>query len=215
MRNAPLSFITYWMLQLAGWGSILTANLLLSGRMEVFGRTVYLRTLLYLILGISISHLMRISIRRSRLIEGSNIRFLIGMFSMTSAFAVLHASVEFIIIMLTGLRVDSDMTLDPLTFFLRQVYFFSFLYIGWSAIYSVVLLFRKSHALQLERMHQIRMQRELELKSIKSSINPPFHLQRSKQHPCTGLLGSRARDGGGYLPGEHPASSGSACTRSV
>lgn len=174
MHKASVSATVYWFLQLAGWGSILSLNLIVSGRMYRLGIESYVHSLLYLFLGICISHLMRSVIRRKRLIEGDTRRFVLGVVSTTCGFILLHNCVEFSIMRLTGLRVGSEAMLDPRTLFLRRLYVTSFLYFGWSAIYTVVLLLRKAHALQLDNIHQMEKQRELELRRIKSNINPHF-----------------------------------------
>lgn len=150
------------------------ANLILSDSSNLTDRTVLLRSLLYLVLGISNSHMMRFAVRSKRLMDGDFKSFIVGIVSITFLFVLMHASVEFSVIQLSRLRVRSDSTLEPPALFLRLAYTATFLYFGWTAIYTVIILLRKSRTWQFDNLHRIERLRELELKSIKSSITPHF-----------------------------------------
>lgn len=84
----------YWTFQSIGWGGILLATLFFTHSLGQLDRERWVQILFSLSLGVTLSHLMRMSIRRIRLLDEPLLRQGLGFLFMTVLFACLASMVE-------------------------------------------------------------------------------------------------------------------------
>jgi len=168
---------TYWLFQLFGWGMFIVVNVFFAYTWNSRIDTKYIyRILLYLSLGITITHLMRWVISRSNILIKSIEQQILGFVFITSLFSlVLGISESFLLIYFDLLRKNSSektMEFSKLTFY-NIFASFSYLFI-WNCIYYIYHYVQKSRRQQVDTLKLETLVKELELKTIKSHINPHF-----------------------------------------
>jgi two-component sensor histidine kinase len=173
----------YWLFQFLGWGTFFLMHLFFAwfyGKLETEpARALFVsRALIFTILGIIITHLMRMVILRSNLLEK---RFQ----PQVAAFLALTLSVAFIcgLIELETFRVmklttaREGVSLAKRGFLLvalsNAVSWFVYIFI-WNAIYLIYHYIMDYQRQQIDTLQLKSLVKELELKTIKSHINPHF-----------------------------------------
>lgn len=168
---------TYWLFQLFGWGMFILVNLFFAYTFDKFDAKFVYRLLVFLVLGISLSHVMRWVINRANILTKPVEHQVLGFIFITFIFSfVLGASESFLLRAFDLLRKTGSegKTMDfPKLLLYNAFDFFIYLFI-WNCIYYIYHYVRQSRRQQVDTLKLETLVKELELKTIKSHINPHF-----------------------------------------
>ena len=162
------------MLQIAGWGLLFLIHLFFAFTFDRLSGLFLGRLTVFVSIGIVFSHLMRIVIIRRNILGNPLQRQLIEIFAITLVFALLSGSVETLLTSLSGLKNKQEMRSSTLSVVMMNaltsfVYFFM-----WNSIYLIYHYIENSRKQQFDTLKLEALVKELELKTIKSHINPHF-----------------------------------------
>ena len=165
----------YWLCQIGGWSAYiivwtffyLTFN---NKPQPYFYQTLFLDA----VLGVAVTHLMRLFITRMSFLKFRLEKQIIYMFLTTVAFSFLYALV--VVLVEDSLGITSPkMKQFGLINQTLLISFGSFLFLLiWNLIYFTFHYIEKSRQEQLDKIRLQSLVKELELKTIKSHINPHF-----------------------------------------
>ncbi|HRI20435.1 MAG TPA: histidine kinase [Panacibacter sp.] len=165
----------YWLCQLGGWSSYILVNAFFYFTIRTKPSPHFFQSLfLDVIGGILITHLMRIFIKRAKLLNYDLKRQIVSMFFTAVIFAFIYA-----IIIVWGdqiLEWESDQ-MSEYTFWnkvVRVSFGFSLFLLIWNLIYFTYHYVEKARKETLDKIRLESLVKELELKTIKSHINPHF-----------------------------------------
>jgi len=165
----------YWWCQIGGWSSYVLINTFFYFTIRTKPSPHFFSSvLLDAFVGVIITHLMRILIRKANLVNLDLRRQIISMFLTTLVFAFIFS----IVVMRTDevFNLETDMWKEY-TFWnkvMRASFgYFLFLLI-WNFIYFTYHYVEKTRKEKLDKVRLESLVKELELKTIKSHINPHF-----------------------------------------
>lgn len=173
----------YWFFQLMGWGGFFLIQLFFAwiyGRFDTLTerQSLISRAALYSIIGLLITHLLRMLIKKINLTEKSIQQQVFAFLLLAVITALVCAIIEYNILL--QLKLYSSKELD--VFSKRGLWaitlgntFAWFLYIFmWVSIYFMYHYQQRYQKQQLDTLQLKSLVKELELKTIKSHINPHF-----------------------------------------
>lgn len=165
----------YWLCQIGGWSTYILLWIFFYYTIRTKPSPYFFSMLSFdAITGLGITHLMRIFIRRSRTLEQDIRKQIIAIFSTTLFFSLVYA---LIIIWVNQLMQWETDQMTQYTFWNKVVRawygYFLFLLI-WNFIYFTYHYVEKTRNEKLDKIRLESLVRELELKTIKSHINPHF-----------------------------------------
>lgn len=171
----------YWLCQLIGWGSFALTNIFFafsfdkleteSDRRLVFGRLG-----VFILLGLIISHLMRLVIIGINVLQRRLEKQLVYFIAITVLFSIVGSYFDMLLLNKFSLLNKSEKEFLGNKFLLvlsGAFYFFIYFFI-WNLIYFVYHYITKSRKQQLDTLRLETMVKELELQTIKAHINPHF-----------------------------------------
>jgi sensor histidine kinase YesM len=180
MNRVKLS--RYWLFQLIGWGSFALINTFfayyfekLSERSQIlyfFGRLG-----IFIILGISCTHLMRYVIIKLNTLQKSFDKQIIQFLIITLIFSFLSSYLYVLLLNQYNLLKENEAAIydKSLSFLILSNTWSIFLYFFiWNLIYFMYHYVAKSRKQQLDTLQLEALVKELELKTIKAHINPHF-----------------------------------------
>jgi two-component system, LytTR family, sensor kinase len=168
---------TYWIYQLFGWGMVVLTNAFFAYTFDKLDEKFALRVLLYAGLGFSFSHIMRMVINRSNILIKPIQQQILGFIFITISFSIAVGILESFIFKYFDLLRKSAPEGKTLPLFKLIVsnIFDSFVYLFiWNCIYYIYHYIQKSRRQQVDTLKLEALVKELELKTIKSHINPHF-----------------------------------------
>ena len=168
---------TYWLYQLFGWGVFILTNLFFAYTFDKFDLKFITRLLVYLGLGITLTHLMRWVITKSNILIKPLEQQILGFIFVTLVFSILLGSLEFYLLSYFNLLHNSASEGKnlPVSKTILSYSFNSFFYLFiWNCIYYIYHYVQKSRHQQVDTLKLEALVKELELKTIKSHINPHF-----------------------------------------
>ncbi|MFZ4058042.1 MAG: sensor histidine kinase [Ferruginibacter sp.] len=166
---------TYWMCQLGGWG----ANMFISAffyitlsvrKVDHFFLIIFLSVLI----GILVSHLMRKVIIKYNLLEKSLQGQIISFIGITLLFSVLYACADVGLEKILNLRDTLSPKISLLNEIIRTAISNFFILFIWNLIYYLYHYIDRNRKQQVDTLKLQSLVKELELKTIKSHINPHF-----------------------------------------
>ncbi|MEO6313376.1 MAG: histidine kinase [Chitinophagaceae bacterium] len=168
---------TYWLFQLFGWGMFIVVNVFFAYTWDRVDIKYIYRLVLYLVLGIGISHIMRGVINRFSIFIKPIEQQVFGFIFITFFFSLLLAVLESLLLIYFDLlrkTAPERTTMDFSKLMLYNLFAsFSYLFI-WNCIYYIYHYVQKSRHQQVDTLKLEALVKELELKTIKSHINPHF-----------------------------------------
>ena len=164
----------YWLFQAIGWGLLVLINVFFLITFDRFDRSHLLRVAFFALLGLSLSHLMRYFIRRSDLLQHPVNRQVTGLVLFTFLFAIVAGFLETWLIQLLGLALRGETRVAARFLVLRSAFNAFVIFFFWNSIYYIYHYIEKSRSQQLDTLRLQALVKELELKTIKSHINPHF-----------------------------------------
>ena len=166
--------IRYRLFQGAGWGILILINIFFFMTFDRLDFQHIRRMLLSVTLGISISHIMRYHIRRSNLLVLPQDRQIIGFVLITLFYGTMWGLLESVIIQLFPvIKTYRRRSSFPEMAYRNVINGTSILFI-WNSIYFLYHYIVRSRAQELDTLRLRALVKELELKTIKSHINPHF-----------------------------------------
>lgn len=165
----------YWVCQIGGWG----ANLVIS---IFFYLTLATRKIDYffvlitigVLLGILFSHLMRMVIKEYKFLEKSLQNQIVSFVLVTIIFAIIYACADVAIGKMLGLSDTNGAKISLLNEITRNVINNFFILLIWNLIYYTYHYVERNRRQELDTLRLQAVVKELELKTIKSHINPHF-----------------------------------------
>jgi two-component system LytT family sensor kinase len=164
----------YWTLQAVGWGAITAATVFFAHSLGQLDPIRWIRILFSLSVGITLSHVMRLSIRKARILEESYIRQFMGFLLVTLLFACLASIIETTFVYFTGFRSVVEKQVDFAVLNLSLAINAFIVLFLWNTCYFLFHHVNKYRKQELDTLRLSSTVKELELKSIKSYINPHF-----------------------------------------
>jgi two-component system, LytTR family, sensor kinase len=167
----------YWLYQLFGWSMFILVNLFFAYTFDKFDYKFVERLIVYLVLGITLTHLMRWVINRSNILIKPIEQQVLGFIFITLIFSILVGILQGIILKYFGLlhKSSTEGKVLPLSKYILTYSFNSSFYIfSWNCIYYIYHYVQKSRRQQVDTLKLEALVRELELNTIKSHINPHF-----------------------------------------
>jgi two-component system, LytTR family, sensor kinase len=164
----------YWSFQLVGWGLFVLINTFFAITFDRLNGVFLGRVTIFVSLGVAFSHIMRNVIKRSRILQGSLQKQIIGFILITLFFSLLVGLLESFLTSFLDLRIESEGALSETGIFVGNTFYsFIFLFI-WNCIYFIYHYIEKARNQQLDTLKLQALVKELELKTIKAHINPHF-----------------------------------------
>ena len=164
----------YWLFQAMGWGILILINLFFFFTFDRLDLWHFGRLIIAVTLGVIISHLMRYTITRTRLMQQHLNRQIYSIMMLTFVFALMLGLIESGVIFLAKLRYNSEIMIGYLGMLVRNSFNGFVILFMWNSIYFMYHYIEKSRSQQLDTLKLQNLVKELELKTIKSHINPHF-----------------------------------------
>jgi two-component system LytT family sensor kinase len=167
---------TYWLYQLFGWGMVVLTNLFFAYTLDKLDDKFLPKVLIYAALGCIFSHIMRTIINRSHILIKPIQQQIMGFIFITICFSFGLGFLETFIFKSLDLlhKTAQGKTLPLFKIVINSVFdSFGYLFI-WNCIYYIYHYVEKSRRQQLDTLKLEALVKELELKTIKSHINPHF-----------------------------------------
>ncbi|MBC7903719.1 MAG: histidine kinase [Gemmatimonadaceae bacterium] len=166
---------TYWLYQLFGWGMFILTNTFFAYTYDRFDEMFGYRLLVYLGLGFFLSHVMRSVIHWSNILIKPVKQQIFGFIFITILFAIIVGVSEAFLLQYFDLLRTAPKGWNDLTKLTLTFAFDSFVYLFiWNCIYYIYHYIEKNRRQQVDTLKLEALVKELELKTIKSHINPHF-----------------------------------------
>ncbi len=171
----------YWLFQAMGWGVFALINILFAYYFDRLGtvedqRLVLGRLGIFIVLGLVLTHIMRISILILNVLQQKLNKQLYIFIAITLFFSLVGSYIDMAFLEKFDLLNRSEKEFNgnqSLLVFNAAFYFFIYFLI-WNLIYFVYHYITKSRKQQLDTLKLETLVKELELKTIKAHINPHF-----------------------------------------
>lgn len=165
----------YWLCQFTGWGASMAISIFYYLTLSV--RTIdhfYLMVVLSVLLGIFITHLLRIIILEYKLLEKPIETQILVFIFLTVIFSVIYAFADVSLEKLLGLRDTGGLKISLANEISRTSISNFFLLFIWNLIYYTYHYVETNRRQEVDTLKLQSVVKELELKTIKSHINPHF-----------------------------------------
>jgi LytS/YehU family sensor histidine kinase len=174
MRNLLNRVPSYWLYQALGWGLFLLINLFFAVSFDRFNAHFVWRLLIFFTLGIALTHLMRRVIQRLSLLQRPLNTQIAGFLLLTLGFALAISSVDHLINMSFSLWTPEELNESTSYIFIANFINAVIILVIWNMIYFIQHYIHASRKQKLDTLRLQALVKELELKTIKSHINPHF-----------------------------------------
>jgi sensor histidine kinase YesM len=167
----------YWLYQLSGWGLFAFINIFFAFIFEKMEWRFTYRLIIFIGLGLALSHLMRGVILRTNVLLNPLQRQVLHFVLITLIFAVALGVSETYLQQYFDILPRQPETNKPIAIpkLILNNAFYSFVYLFiWNCIYFIYHYIEKSRKQQFDTLKLEALVKELELKTIKAHINPHF-----------------------------------------
>jgi two-component system LytT family sensor kinase len=165
----------YWICQLGGWGANLAISIFFYLTLSVRKIDHFpLLITISVLWGVLVSHLMRMVIRRQRFLEKSLKGQINSFVGVTILFAILYACLDVSATHLLGLKDNTRPEISLMNELARTVINSFFILLIWNLIYYTYHYVERNRKQELNTLRLQSLVKELELKTLKSHINPHF-----------------------------------------
>lgn len=165
----------YWICQLTGWGASMATSTFFYLTLSV--RKVdhfFILILISVVLGILITHIMRMTIREYKVLEKRLETQIILFIFLTLVFSVVYGFADVAIEKVFNLRDTGGPKISLANEITRTVINNFFLLFIWNLIYYTYHYVERNRKQEVDTLKLQAVVKELELKTIKSHINPHF-----------------------------------------
>ncbi|CAN5615267.1 histidine kinase [soil metagenome] len=165
----------YWVCQLAGWGASMAISTFFYLTLSVRKVDNFLLLILIsIVLGILITHLMRMVIREYKVLEKPIQTQIIAFIILTIVFSIVYACADVAIENIFNLRDTGGPKISLANEVARTVINNFFILLIWNLIYYTYHYVERNRRQEVDTLKLQSVVKELELKTIKSHINPHF-----------------------------------------
>lgn len=174
----------YWTFQLIGWGSFALINAFFAFSFGKLDENFFYRMVIYLVLGVLVTHVMRGVITRLGLLQKTLQKQVVLFLILTTILSMVASYLRVETAMRMNLlssdeqallsRVGVKFWVSKLVLVLSSGFSFFILFFIWNLIYFVYHYVTKSRKQQLDTLRLEALVKELELQTIKAHINPHF-----------------------------------------
>ena len=164
----------YHLFQFMGWGLLALINIFFFITFDRLDFQHLRRLTITVLLGVSISHLMRFHVKRAGLLRQAQDRQIIGFVLITLFYALMWGVIESLVIHLFPVLKTYRRRSSFPEMAYRNVFNSVGILFIWNSIYFVYHYINRSRAQELDTLRLQALVKELELKTIKSHINPHF-----------------------------------------
>ncbi len=165
----------YWWCQLIGWGCNGLVNFFFAW---TFGREINLafsfRVLIILVLGLLLTHIMRWVVLKLNVLQKTFERQVIYFFAITIGFSLLFAVCMQSLYSSMNLLQEREKTFSFVSRLFGTGFNAFVVLLVWNLIYFIYHYVERVRKQQLDALQMQSLVKELELKTIKSHINPHF-----------------------------------------
>lgn len=166
---------TYWLFQLFGWGMFILVYTFFAYTFDKFDIRFISRMLLFVGLGIVMSHIMRAVINKANILIKPIEQQILGFIFITFIFSFAIGIIQTFLLDYFNLLHETGKKQIPISKLILANAFDSFFYLFiWNCIYYIYHYVQKSRRQQVDTLKLETLVKELELKTIKSHINPHF-----------------------------------------
>lgn len=167
-------FSRYWLFQAIGWGLYVLINIFFAATYDRLNKVFLLRLLVFVILGLGVTHLMRFVIRQLHLLTRTLEWQIGGLLLLNVIFSFVIGILDTEVTGWLQIRLAEEINIGNNYVILSHT-FYAFVYLFiWNMIYFVFHYINKSRSQQLDTLKLQSLVKDLELKTIKSHINPHF-----------------------------------------
>lgn len=164
----------YWLFQLLGWGLFIGINIFFAITYNLNDAQFLSRLAIYVGVGLLFSHIMRLSIKRIDLLTRPINYQLIGFVLLSILFGVIIGIIETYLSDFLNLEYKEEKVLNKGQKISSNIFTsFTYLFI-WNCIYFIYHYIDQTRKTQLDKLKLEALVKTLELKTIKSHINPHF-----------------------------------------
>jgi len=164
----------YWLFQAGGWGGFALVNCFFALTFGKLTQEVVTRMLIFMILGVIVTHAMRWLIQRLDLLLKPLNKQIVGFFLLTFFVAVVFAILELLVFKSLSIPTK-EMRLSNSFEQIVSFGYNAFFYLAvWNCIYFIYHYVNKSRKQELDTLKLESLVKELELQTIKAHINPHF-----------------------------------------
>jgi sensor histidine kinase YesM len=173
--NFQFKFISkYWLFQLLGWGTFIAINTFFAVTFSQIDHVYISRLIIFVGIGFLMSHLMRTLVKGVALLSKPLAYQILGFILISLVFAITIGFIEAKIIMMAGLEYKEELKLATTQQVIANS-FYSFIYLFiWNCIYFIYHYITETRQQQVDTLKLETLVKSLELKTIKSHINPHF-----------------------------------------
>lgn len=174
----------YWVFQAIGWGSFALINTFFAFSFDKLDLNFFYRLIIFLFLGIVISHIMREIVVRLGILQKNLKRQVVVFLTITLVLALVTSYLRLEAVNRFDLlskdekdllaRPDVQYWVSKLVLVLSSGFSFFILFFIWNLIYFMYHYVTKSRKQQLDTLRLESLVKELELQTIKAHINPHF-----------------------------------------
>ena len=164
----------YWIFQIGGWLTFAATNLFFASLYGDVPITFFERLLIFLILGLMYTHLMRSFIHLQQVLFKPVRTQILQLILFTFIFSCVLAITYSVIIDRFDLFIKDLKDKSFLTKVLSNTFTTALVFFIWNCLYFIYHFIEKSRRQQLNTLQLEALIKELELKTIKAHINPHF-----------------------------------------
>lgn len=169
----------YWICQVGGWGAWVATSAFfyfsLSEPQKTKEPLIYFTLLsLIFVLGVIFSHLMRMAIKDYRLLEKPIQQQIVSFILLTVIFSIIYSCAYAAITNTFGIHLKTDYKISLTNKIIANSISNFFVLLIWNLIYYTYHYVERNRKQELNTLRLQSMVKELELKTIKSHINPHF-----------------------------------------
>ncbi|MFZ9262350.1 MAG: sensor histidine kinase [Chitinophagaceae bacterium] len=174
MLNFFQKFPKYWLFQALGWGLFLAVNVFFAISYKIVDQVFAVRLTVTILLGVLFTHLMRMVIKQLKFLQKTINFQLIGFVLLSAVFALTIGLVETIIVNGFDLRFKQENSFNFFQDYISNAFTWMIFLFIWNCIYFIYHFIDESTRNQLDKLKLEALVKSLELKTIKSHINPHF-----------------------------------------
>jgi len=165
----------YWICQIGGWGANFAISIFFYLTLSVRKvNSFFLLITIGVVLGLIFSHLMRMVIKEYRLLQKQLQTQIVSLILVTILFAIIYACANVAIVKMLHLNDDSTLKISLINEVMRNIINNFFLLFIWNLIYYTYHYVERNRKQEFDTLKLQSLVKELELKTIKSHINPHF-----------------------------------------
>lgn len=174
MINLIQKLPKYWLFQTLGWGLFLAVNVFFAISYRVVDQVFVIRLLATISMGIFFTHLMRMGIKRLKLLQQHINRQLLSFLLLSVGFALTVGLVETLFVEIFDLGFKRERDFSFFQDYISNAFTWTIILFIWNCIYFIYHFIDESTRNQLDKLKLEALVKSLELKTIKSHINPHF-----------------------------------------